>query len=392
MGALIVSNSSWIMANMPIHVQCNNCQRRFRAPDAGLGKTGRCPNCGNRITIQPVDEQLPAITVAPESANQALRKSSSSIALLVIVATVFVCGVAGVIGLLIYRPQPTDSVEVEAVEAVDAYHSGLGLTLEQFKREMPIGDSWSVMSEIIRDDGTVGLHLACTELSSVTVSVAGNPNDLCDVCIMFAITVDPANATDKSARYAAMGLLLSKYSNWEFMEIIDFVSIVLPSFVTSEDGSEYLAQKNGHELWMVPTRIKNEVFFLMGVRANTNSTAPTLKLWLESHPLPAAAGLPLAVGLNESTVKAGKVTNGRFSFKGFRHKGRGDFVGEMTNDTNQDIQAAFKLSVYDRDAALIDTAPIVIFNFGAGQTRSFEAYVEGAPKLFFYKIDLETAL
>ena len=67
------------------------------------------------------------------------------------------------------------------------------------------------------------------------------------------------------------------------------------------------------------------------------------------------------------------------SFKGFRYRGDGTFIGKMTNDSNQKLQlASFKLSVYDTNALLIDTAAIVIWNFDAGQTRSIEAYVEVA--------------
>ena len=324
---------------MPIHVQCNNCQRRFRAPDTGLGKTGRCPNCGNRITIQPVDEQLPTITVAPESANQALRKSSSSIALLVTVATVFVFGVAGVIGLLIYRPQPTDSVEVEPVdvdgsadvvapatpisadEETPRPAEGLGLTLEQFKQDMPIGESWKLFSETIRDDGTVSYQLQSTMWSHIVITVTGNLNDLGEVSIIFAlIDHESQSRMDVFLRIAGMVLFLSEYSRWTQDELVLVWGRILND--VAEGELKITVQKNGKKFWIVPIGAQDGVVITSGISAEPNSTAPTLQEWLDAHPLPVAAGLPLTVGLNESTVKAGKVTNGRFSFKGFRHKGR----------------------------------------------------------------------
>lgn len=260
---------------------------------------------------------------------------------------------------------------------------GLGLRLEQFKRDVPIGESWKVLSDTTREDGTVSFQLISTTMSNVLFMVSGNPNDLREVSISFAATTDQKEA-DTLARIAVMAYFLAKYSSWTEEELALFWGRLIQ--VGAGDESEFRVQKNGHEFWIVPMGVKNGTMFMTGVSVKPDSTAPTLQAWLDDHPVPVGAGL------NESTVSHGQVTNAKFSFKGFRHKGRGSFIGEMTNDSNQDLQfASFKLSVYNRKAVLIDTAPIVISNFGAGQTRSFEAYVEDAPGEFFYKIDFENA-
>lgn len=36
---------------MSISVICPACQSKMRAPDDALGRTGRCPRCGNNVTV-----------------------------------------------------------------------------------------------------------------------------------------------------------------------------------------------------------------------------------------------------------------------------------------------------------------------------------------------------
>lgn len=36
---------------MSISVVCPACQSKMRAPDAALGRTGRCPRCGHNVTV-----------------------------------------------------------------------------------------------------------------------------------------------------------------------------------------------------------------------------------------------------------------------------------------------------------------------------------------------------
>src|SRR5882724_8138358 len=46
-----------------MHVTCSNCQSKIRVPDSAAGKKGKCPKCGNVITIPslgaPTDEPAP---------------------------------------------------------------------------------------------------------------------------------------------------------------------------------------------------------------------------------------------------------------------------------------------------------------------------------------------
>jgi len=396
---------------MPIAVQCDTCQRRFRAPDNALGKTAACPNCGSQITIKPLGKQQPVTPSTRKRVTEAKQRLSSTKTVLIVLSALVASALLAVVAFLIFSPdepnpaaakslpaQPADPEALtpsESAERVNPNAStvlareskpkhteeGLGLPLEQFKRDVPIGESWKVLSDTKREDGTVSFQLISTTMSNVLLIVSGNPNDLREVSISFAATTDQKEA-DTLARIAVMAYFLAKYSSWTEEELALFWGRLIQ--VGAGDESEFRVQKNRHEFWIVPMGVKNGTMFMTGVSAKTDSTAPTLQAWLDDHPVPVGAGL------NESTVSRGQVINARFSFKGFRHKGGGSFVGEMTNDSNKDLQlASFKLSLYDRKAVLIDTAPIVISHFGAGQTRSFEAYVEGAPGEFFYKIDFE---
>jgi len=95
---------------MPIRVQCSNCRRRFRAPDTGLGKFGRCPNCGNRIKVQPVDEQEAVFTASAEESGDVVRQSSSDRPLFFVVAAVFIFGILSVVVLLIFAPSGPEQI------------------------------------------------------------------------------------------------------------------------------------------------------------------------------------------------------------------------------------------------------------------------------------------
>jgi hypothetical protein len=49
---------------MPITFQCG-CGKKIQAPDAAAGKSGKCPGCGNKITIP----QPAAVAVVPAAAT-----------------------------------------------------------------------------------------------------------------------------------------------------------------------------------------------------------------------------------------------------------------------------------------------------------------------------------
>jgi len=291
-----------------------------------------------------------------------------------------------------HKPQATVSEVVESehpkpdpieAEPVETNTPGLGLSLNQFKRDVPIGEAWKVLSDTPRDDGSISYQLISTVIKNVMLSVSGNPEDLREISVVFFVKTNQSDA-ENVARIAVMTFFLSKYSDWTKDEINEFWIRLMQ--VGAGDETEFKIQKNGHKFWLTPMGVQDGTMFMTGVIVDQESKASTLQQWLDDHPV------PIGAGLYKSTGRSGNVGNAKFSFKGFRHKGDGTFIGEMTNESNQNLQiATFTLSVYDRNAELLDTGAIVINSFGAGQTKSFEAYVEEVSGEFFYKIDFENA-
>jgi len=81
----------------------------------------------------------------------------------------------------------------------------------------------------------------------------------------------------------------------------------------------------------------------------------------------------------------GNVSSRRPEYGGFR------VIGEITNNSGRTYQmATFTLSIYDSNRRLVDTAPILMMNFAAGATKSFDAYVETLPSGWDFKIDFES--
>ncbi len=48
---------------MPISFQCG-CGKKIQAPDAAAGKAGKCPGCGNKVTVP-----VPAVATVPATAT-----------------------------------------------------------------------------------------------------------------------------------------------------------------------------------------------------------------------------------------------------------------------------------------------------------------------------------
>ena len=185
-----------------------------------------------------------------------------------------------------------------------------------------------------------------------------------------------------------MTALFAKYSNWTAEEIGQWWRRLIQRGPRGE--REFRVQKNGHELLMIPMGADDGTLFVTSVSAKRASNAPTLQEWLTEHPVPQSAPPEHHYGSSDTS---GQVANARFSFRNFRYKGDGDFIGEMVNDSGQPYQAVyFTLSVYDENGGLIDTGAISISNFEAAQTRSFDVYVEGVPSRFTYKLDFENGL
>jgi DNA-directed RNA polymerase subunit M/transcription elongation factor TFIIS len=47
------------MASMTVKFQCPQCQTMLEAGSKLVGKTGKCPNCDNEITVPAESEQVP---------------------------------------------------------------------------------------------------------------------------------------------------------------------------------------------------------------------------------------------------------------------------------------------------------------------------------------------
>lgn len=70
------------------------------------------------------------------------------------------------------------------------------------------------------------------------------------------------------------------------------------------------------------------------------------------------------------------------------------FIGEIINDSKNDYSTAvFKLSLYDKDGKLLDVADILISNFPAGSTKSWDAdCLETVNGIASYKVQFETGM
>ena len=86
---------------------------------------------------------------------------------------------------------------------------------------------------------------------------------------------------------------------------------------------------------------------------------------------------------------------GGFAYKNIRFKssfgGFVEVIGEMTNNSGNNISAMFTLSVYDKDDNLLAISPFVISNFQNGQTKSFQTMIEANyGSISKHKIDFES--
>ena len=296
---------------MPINLKCDTCQQRFRAPDTALGKTVACPHCGNHITIESFIKQLPATPVTLERAKRANPHSSLIKTVVVVFSAVVASFLLIVIGFTVFGfGEKANTAKSSRIQTAPLEHStrdnsdlstvvtrdsnskhiaqGLGFHLERFKRDIPIGDSWKVLSYIEREDGSVSFQLLSTSMSNVLLSVSGNPDNLSEVSMSFASSKQQKES-DTLARLAVMAYFLAKYSNWTEEELALFWGRLMQT--GAGDESEFKIRKNGHEFWMVAVEVKDGTMFMTGVRVNADSTAPTLQVWLDNHPEPGEAPL-----------------------------------------------------------------------------------------------------
>lgn len=387
---------------MPISIQCDKCERRFNAPDSALGKTAACPGCGNRFVIQPAVEEsnsrfLIAVTsllfvgIGCVGAVAYVTSNSQPIAKVVDPSAVETTtqqpaaeAETPIETAPIEQPEPDTAPEsVEQPTSEPDPTPGLGLTLDQFKKDIPV-DAWKELADTTHDDGTVSYQMICTTFKTVILTVHGDPNDLREVSLNFSITTDMSNL-EVASRVALMVFFLEKYSNWTQDELLQFWQRLMA--VGAGEETEFRIQKDGHEFFMMPMGATDGTLFVTAVSSKPESTAPTLVEWLAAHPV------KIPRGLYESTVRSGDIAGGSFTFRSFRQKGDSDFIGEITNESGNDYQiAAFKMSLYDSAGELLDTAPIIVNNISAGQTRSFEAYIENIPSDYLYKIDFENGI
>lgn len=275
-----------------------------------------CPNCGNQITIEP-SGALPSVTAdTPERVAEPKRESSSRNLLLVVVSSLVAATVLGVVVIWILAPDRPEAVVPKTAPSQPAatvasgpkiltpepatlaapnrlnqddeprgIEKGLGLTLDQFKRDVPIGESWKVLSDTKRDDGTVVLQLISTTMRDVVLVVSGNPKDLSEVSVTFA-AITGHNKNDTLLRITVMAFFMEKYSKWTAEELGLFWGRLIK--VGEGDESEFRIQKNGHEFWVIPMGVKEGTMFMTGVSVEPDSTAPTLQKWLDDHPVPVA--------------------------------------------------------------------------------------------------------
>src|SRR5690606_29781715 len=118
-------------------------------------------------------------------------------------------------------PLPVESLAVTGTEPEDVSTAlaevdsppGLGVSLAQFKRDMPSGDAWEVVTESTNEDGRVSYQLLSTKIENLLLIVAGSPDDLREVSLTFAIKTD-MNDAEVLTRVALMLHYAAKYSNW----------------------------------------------------------------------------------------------------------------------------------------------------------------------------------
>jgi hypothetical protein len=389
---------------MSIAVQCSHCNGRFTAPDLAMGKTALCPKCGHEIEImvQPHTVfQPPPIVHGPQEDIQRTTSAQRWHPHSLVIGTFVAAALAAIaVGYLMFNPEPPlESVagaDVDFPQEVldakpdlgkDTELAGLGFSLEQFKEDMPIGTCWKVFSDTTRDEGVVTYQLLSTDMTNVLLIVSGKSSSLSEVSMCFCWEKGQTEL-DAITRALLMASIFAKYSDWTVEEIAEWWG----RLIRRRDGikEDAVIQKNGQELSMTAIGVKDGVMFIAAVVADPKSTAPTLQEWLAAHPM-----APPKSGKSHyhSIETAGKVANATFSFRNFRHRGRGDFIGELVNESGKTYEVAtFTLSVYDAGGALIDADTIMIMHFKRKEVRSFDAYVESTPSYFSYKFDLESGL
>jgi len=78
-------------------------------------------------------------------------------------------------------------------------------------------------------------------------------------------------------------------------------------------------------------------------------------------------------------------------FKNNADLGLCDIIGEMKNESGQDYSAvSFQFSAYNSSGELLATTPLILSNFGNGQTKSFNDMIaESLEGRFNYKISFD---
>jgi len=404
---------------MSIAVQCGRCNGRFSAPDRALGHSAPCPKCGNQITIAPHSEfeTAPVVCVSQAVVDAAINstKAHSKVPLLGASVAAAALIVAAIAFFALQSGQQTKAIATAdnvsntshygssddatvaasndvSQELVSANLSkskamaaaGLGYSLADFKAVFPVGDRWKLLSETMRDDGTISYQLLSTKLHHVMVIVSGKPNDLSGVSTVF-FAMKGGSDGDLLVRMTILGIVIERFTDWTPEEAYEWFWRVVQRGEAIDEGCN--VQKGREKMFMSAIGVEGGTMFIVGVQAELDSKSPTLQQWLASHPLP-----PPKSGKSHyhSSESVGKVSNAKFSFANFRHKQNGNIIGELTNDSGKTYQVAtFKLSAYDSTGALIDTGTIMIANFKAKETRSFDSFIKDLPNYFSYKLDLE---
>lgn len=384
---------------MPIDLKCERCQRRFQAPDAALGTTAACPNCGDQVTVKPLSELRRKAEPASPVAKKDQDEEYSTNADLMTFSTVAAIATASIvlIGPLVFTankvtrnssPQPSAQVaspppSPEGVnpapptvlyQGLGTGHAetGLGLSLEQFKRSLPANGEWQVTTNTEHEDGTVSYAMNSTSKTGINMSALahGNPNHLSQLSFELRIKADKTRNTPEYTR--AIGLsatqlahFFSAHSHWTEEELIAFWTRLMK--IGSRAKSEVRIQKNGHECWANPINVSDGFFIAAGVTAEPNSTAPTLQSWLENHPLPPyKTGESFRVGYTSYCVRRAWWSN---------HLSNNRFLNEPPNASYLFIEIAVRND--DTKARMIPPFTL-IDQYGAEYETSSAAFaVEG---------------
>jgi|GEM_PF-2275447 len=289
-------------------------------------------------------------------------------------------------------PAPDEEEGSPKVSASDAERetakpTGLGWSLADVQRRWGDKDGWDWYHRqpaLSGEPGVIDYRAKHADGRTEQIQVVGIPDNL--RCFQVLSTIKPLEDASDPKKLAAWSLrataMSAEVAGADPYVVAEWFITVFWQFIGRVTEHHDIVHGESRKFG----QIQLDVMFIL-LKTGSMSTVGVSPLDEASNiePLPTEMSAP--TDEPAPAFAYANVSSRREEYGGFR------IIGEITNNSGRSFQiASFTLSVYDSNGRLVDTAPIVISNFAAGRTKSFDAHVETLPEGWEFKIDFENGI